>query len=694
MEADLVDVKQLFSNMMRRVQPWILSHFIMWLDLKVAEYKVLGYMVLDKKPLCDKDEVPTYNNSSKTGTPSPASITSSEHMYVLPSQTTGNVQSADFNTGQSNRNPSPNISKDNKEYDNFAELVQNNKRKSISTMGIYVPEKLDTGNMQKCVSKSVQDQDLVGKDLDSCDNRPLENGLQNQRKQRKPGKVLHSIVNNLKQNCCKSMAQVSDSESVSPQATNQSVPGIKSLNDNVLQSSDHSPVNNRIEYDNGQQEPPTKVYRNNVNVNENKIFNKAVVSMLTTKANNRDNPSLPQESSDIEEENTPLYKSQQFSSLISLSRSRGRRRRSSNDEITYPLITMKDAEVSQTYNEEPRSQNLADFYFAQNQLDEQFAVRRARQSVCRMTNKPLNEKDGMDSDNVFPKTDDNFGDGDGEIISPFNKDRPASIKQERMDTSQKDDTSPDNSRLQNESPLKMSPIHQANKKHDSSYHGYRSNISQNIDRTRIVDKVSDRAVFVKSEPQNDEEYCGATIGGQYSDRLSNQSFSSEGDTTGYHDNSSQFEYHGDDIAEESYILSNSELYGEDYVGSPNGTPGMDNHDNKIIRPRAYKKRPVNCSQNLVPRDPSSGKFVCELCGGTFTNRSSYFRHKRIHGEKKFRCFLCDKAFHRKEHLQSHIHRHTKSFPLKCCQCNYESHSLDEASSHFQTTHNQDFKESP
>jgi len=52
MEADLVDVKQLFSNMMRRVQPWILSHFIMWLDLKVAEYKVLGYMVLGKSTYC------------------------------------------------------------------------------------------------------------------------------------------------------------------------------------------------------------------------------------------------------------------------------------------------------------------------------------------------------------------------------------------------------------------------------------------------------------------------------------------------------------------------------------------------------------------------------------------------------------------------------------------------------------------
>ena len=533
---------------------------------------LIFFLFVDKKPLCDKDQAPTYNNSSKTGTPSPASITSSEHMYVLPAQTTGTGQSADSNNGQSNRNPSPNISKENKEYDNFAELVQNNKRKSVSTMGIYVPEKLDTGNMQKCVNKSVQDQDLVGKD--SCDNRPLENGLQNQRKQRKPGKVLHSIVNNLKQNCSKSMTHINDSESGSPQTTNQYVPGIKSRNDNEIQSSDHSSVNNRIEYDNGQQEPPAKVYSHDVNVNENKSFNKAVVSMLTTKANNRDNPPLPQESSDIEEENTPLYKSQQFSSLISLSRSRGRRRRSSNDEITYPLITMKDAEVSQTYDEEPRSQNLADFYFAQNQLDEQFAVRRARQSVCRMTNKPVNEKDGMESDNVFRKTGDDFGHGDREIISPFNKDRPASIKQERMDISQKDDTSPDNSRLQNESPLKMNQIQQPNKTHDSSYHGYRSNISQNIDRTRIVDKVSDGAVFVKSEPQNDEEYYGATIGGQYSDRLSNQSFSSEGDTTGYHDNSSQFEYHGDDIAEESYILNNSELYGEDYVGSPNGTPGM------------------------------------------------------------------------------------------------------------------------
>ena len=79
-------------------------------------------------------------------------------------------------------------------------------------------------------------------------------------------------------------------------------------------------------------------------------------------------------------------------------------------------------------------------------------------------------------------------------------------------------------------------------------------------------------VIVKSEPQNDSEYYSAANTGSY-DRLSNQSFSSEGETTSFHDNSQHYEYQGEDIAEESFSLSNSELYGDDYIGSPLGTPG-------------------------------------------------------------------------------------------------------------------------
>ncbi|KAL5009853.1 hypothetical protein ScPMuIL_012158 [Solemya velum] len=44
---DLHTVKEDFSVLMVQVQPWTLAQFVMWLDLKVAEYKVNGVMDLD-----------------------------------------------------------------------------------------------------------------------------------------------------------------------------------------------------------------------------------------------------------------------------------------------------------------------------------------------------------------------------------------------------------------------------------------------------------------------------------------------------------------------------------------------------------------------------------------------------------------------------------------------------------------------
>lgn len=43
---DLGIVKKDFSSLVGNVHPWMLSHFVMWLDIKVAEYKVYGHMVL------------------------------------------------------------------------------------------------------------------------------------------------------------------------------------------------------------------------------------------------------------------------------------------------------------------------------------------------------------------------------------------------------------------------------------------------------------------------------------------------------------------------------------------------------------------------------------------------------------------------------------------------------------------------
>lgn len=47
---DLGFVKKDFTSLIGNIHPWMLSHFVMWLDIKVAEYKVYGHMVLDDTP--------------------------------------------------------------------------------------------------------------------------------------------------------------------------------------------------------------------------------------------------------------------------------------------------------------------------------------------------------------------------------------------------------------------------------------------------------------------------------------------------------------------------------------------------------------------------------------------------------------------------------------------------------------------
>ncbi|XP_063440953.1 early growth response factor homolog 1-like [Mytilus trossulus] len=655
MDADLVDVKQMFSDMMRRVQPWTLSHFIMWLDLKIAEYKVLGYMVLDKKSAYDKDQATVYRQTSRINTSSPLSESSSEQIYDLPIQ-----------GKQTKQNRSPNMTNDYMETENYTKPAQGSKQKSVTNAGMN--ERTDNSwqfRKQKSQNQECERQISVSGNQESCENKSVDNKIQNQRKPRKPGKVLHSIVNNLKQNSINNPV-VGDSGPDLCKTGNQKndiserevYPSYKTRDSPSLQG---------------------KYQYNGINTQNNQVMSSLTRRQELTSGPIQDDRSLNRNTeisaSQESEDSAPLYKSQQFSSLISLSRSRGRRRRSSNEEITYPLIKTKDTEITQPYDEPPRAQNLADFYFAQNQLDEQFAVRRAQQSVCKKTSKyyenedPPSNNQSEQNQNIKGLTPSKCDNG-SKIL------KNVSVKQEVVSPVRSEVNSPRNPDIEREKTPNSLESSLSKQFIDDRSHNSMSNTGN-----EMVVNGNNSPVVVKSEPQNDEEYSSST-GNYY-----NQSYSSDGDTTNYKDTSTHFEYHGDDIAEESYMQDNSELYGEDSSNDVlQGSAGMDQHDNKIMRQRSYKKRQSESLPNQVPRDASSGKFVCELCSKTFTNRSSYFRHKRIHGEKKYRCFVCDKAFHRKEHFQSHIHRHTKSFPLKCCKCSYESHSLDEANTHFQDSH--------
>ncbi|XP_052093982.1 uncharacterized protein LOC127730005 isoform X8 [Mytilus californianus] len=44
---DLCKIKEDFSGLVKEAQPWTLTQFVMWLDLKLSEFKIKGYMVLD-----------------------------------------------------------------------------------------------------------------------------------------------------------------------------------------------------------------------------------------------------------------------------------------------------------------------------------------------------------------------------------------------------------------------------------------------------------------------------------------------------------------------------------------------------------------------------------------------------------------------------------------------------------------------
>ncbi|KAK3597046.1 hypothetical protein CHS0354_022052 [Potamilus streckersoni] len=86
------------------------------------------------------------------------------------------------------------------------------------------------------------------------------------------------------------------------------------------------------------------------------------------------------------------------------------------------------------------------------------------------------------------------------------------------------------------------------------------------------------------------------------------------------------------------------------------------------------------------KDPVTGKYSCLQCGAQFANQSSLSRHRALHGEKKHRCFICQKAFHRKEHLHLHLDRHGKAFDMACPICPMKGHTMLEIEHHFNQCH--------
>ncbi|VDI19647.1 Hypothetical predicted protein [Mytilus galloprovincialis] len=68
---DLSKIKEDFSVLVKEAQPWTLTQFVMWLDLKLSEFKIKGYMVLDHN-IKTKPKWLVDDNVAGDITPSPA----------------------------------------------------------------------------------------------------------------------------------------------------------------------------------------------------------------------------------------------------------------------------------------------------------------------------------------------------------------------------------------------------------------------------------------------------------------------------------------------------------------------------------------------------------------------------------------------------------------------------------------------
>ncbi|KAL5009642.1 hypothetical protein ScPMuIL_011947, partial [Solemya velum] len=76
-----------FSTIVQQLHPWVLSNFVMWLDLKVAEYKVLGKMALDEDNVNDKG--PAWMGMGQAGMVQEpwSAMRAKQHPRTGPSQT-------------------------------------------------------------------------------------------------------------------------------------------------------------------------------------------------------------------------------------------------------------------------------------------------------------------------------------------------------------------------------------------------------------------------------------------------------------------------------------------------------------------------------------------------------------------------------------------------------------------------------
>ncbi|XP_071101272.1 dentin sialophosphoprotein-like [Haliotis cracherodii] len=643
--TDLLSLKQAFCDIVQRAQPWILSHFVMWLDLKVAEYKVYGYMVLEQGTSLTSDP----KNSSETAARTSSSISRT-------SFTTATSEKSNLSASQHTSPRAPCL------------VVP---KPSLSTDRIPTSSSSSTSSIAASTTPIFK--------------RPLFGGRTNRRKQQQVfRRSSASLLTALSSGIYNSVgAQSRDdrrkdeylgSVGLHPQESELSI------SSSVSQSGTPSKHPQGSESVMDLDSPETESHNLSCEMDSSSFVSQSVSPSGNVGTPAKSRRSLNSLFSDLDPED-----------------------RSDQGDIETKNVKSRlveamddDVQVLSSQYEESSSRSKGDIIVVEEEGDvgqERVATGLSEEgtSTCdgNLSERSTVKTKTTSSDSIQETEFRSETSGDNDQCSkdnlPTGHDTQCSSSLPESSTKNDNTSSDETSASRNKTSLISKDETQSSSKTQSpstSTTTHQDSTSANLNPQLVKEESLLDEIQIKLEPVdtspndsffNSPNYINQPSSSDSGNLLQQQQFA-------YSSNSSSRSSPGylegidwNAISYNQYLDSS-----QGFHSGAETSPSSSNQDGRSSR------RDVDMSAGTPSKnDPN---LTCNLCGAVFRFKSSLSRHKTLHGEKRFHCFVCPKAFHRREHLLLHLQRHANSAMITCPVCHMQASSVKHLEEHYRLNH--------
>ncbi|XP_046581064.1 A-agglutinin anchorage subunit-like [Haliotis rubra] len=630
--TDLLSLKQAFCDIVQRAQPWILSHFVMWLDLKVAEYKVYGYMVLEQGTSLTSD--PKNSSESTARTSSSSSVTS-------------------FTTATSDKS---NLSASQHTSPRAPCLVV--PKPSLST------DRIPTSSSTSSISASTT----------PIFKHPLFGGRTNRRKQQQVfRRSSASLLTALSSGIYNSVGARDDrrkeeylgSVGLHPQESDLSISS--SVSQSGTPSKHAQGSESVMDLDSPETESHNLSCSSFVSQSVSPSANVATPTKTRRSLNSLFSDLHPEDRSDSGDTETKLKSRlveamdddvQVLSSQYEESSSR------SKGDI---IVVDEEGDAGQERTTTGLSEDGTSTCDGNSEVDTVKTASTDSVEETEFRSESSGDKDQCSNDNMPPGNDTQCS--SSLPVSSTKNDTASSdetsANRNKKSLINKDETQPSS---KTQSPSTSTTTHQ-----DSSSTGVNPQL---VKEESLLDEIQIKLEPVDTSPNdsffNSPNYMNQPSSSDSGNLLQQQQFayssSSSRSSPGYLEG---IDWNA--ISYNQYLDSS-----QGFHSGAETSPSSSNQDGRSGR------RDVDISPNTQSK--SDPNLTCNLCGAVFRFKSSLSRHKTLHGEKRFHCFVCPKAFHRREHLLLHLQRHANSAMITCPVCHMQASSVKHLEEHYRLNH--------